>query len=90
VRDAFWLMSKQVGLKAAYDCVKAFSETDLTEDLEKIDVPTLIIQADDDQIVPIDDSGRRSVKIVEDAELSIRARRTVCSRPTRNSSTATC
>jgi non-heme chloroperoxidase len=69
VRDAFWLMSMQVGFKAAYDCVKAFSETDLTDDLKKIDVPTLIIQGDDDQIVPIDDSGRLSVKIVEDAEL---------------------
>jgi len=71
VRDAFWLMSMQVGFKAAYDCVKAFSETDLTEDLKKIDVPTLIIQGDDDQIVPIDDSGRLSVKIVQDAELNV-------------------
>jgi non-heme chloroperoxidase len=71
VRDAFWLMSMQVGFKAAYDCVKAFSETDLTDDLKKIDVPTLIIQGDDDQIVPIDDSGRLSVKIVEDAELNV-------------------
>jgi non-heme chloroperoxidase len=71
VRDAFWLMSMQVGFKAAYDCVKAFSETDLTDDLKKIDVPTLIIQGDDDQIVPIDDSGRLSVKIVTDAELNV-------------------
>jgi non-heme chloroperoxidase len=71
VRDAFWLMSMQVGFKAAHDCVKAFSETDLTDDLKKIDVPTLIIQGDDDQIVPIDDSGRLSVKIVEDAELNV-------------------
>jgi non-heme chloroperoxidase len=71
VRDAFWLMSMQVGVKAAYDCVKAFSETDLTDDLKKIDVPTLIIQGDDDQIVPIDDSGRLSVNIVEDAELKV-------------------
>jgi len=71
VRDAFWLMSMQVGFKAAYDCVKAFSETDLTDDLKKIDVPTLIIQGDDDQIVPIDDSGRLSVKIVEGAELNV-------------------
>jgi non-heme chloroperoxidase len=71
VRDAFWLMSMQVGFKAAYDCVKAFSETDLTEDLKKIDVPTLIIQGDDDQIVPIDDSGRLAVDIVEDAELKV-------------------
>jgi non-heme chloroperoxidase len=71
VRDAFWLMSMQVGFKAAYDCVKAFSETDLTDDLKQIDVPTLIIQGDDDQIVPIDDSGRLSVKIVKDAELKV-------------------
>ncbi len=71
VREAFWLMSMQVGFKAAYDCVKAFSETDLTEDLKQIDVPTLIIQGDDDQIVPIDDSGRLSVKIVKDAELKV-------------------
>jgi non-heme chloroperoxidase len=71
VRDAFWLMSMQVGFKAAYDCVKAFSETDLTDDLKKIDVPTLIIQGDDDQIVPIDDSGRLSVRIVRDAELNV-------------------
>jgi len=73
VRDAFWLMSMQVGFKAAYDCVKAFSETDLTDDLKKIDVPTLIIQGDDDQIVPLDDSGRLSVDIVEDAELKVYA-----------------
>jgi non-heme chloroperoxidase len=71
VRDAFWLMSMRVGFKAAYDCIKAFSETDLTEDLKKIDVPTLIIQGDDDQIVPLDDSGRLSAKIVKDAELKV-------------------
>ena len=71
VRDAFWLMSMQVGFKAAFDCVKAFSETDLTDDLKKIDVPTLIIQGDDDQIVPIDDSGRLSAEIVDDAELKV-------------------
>ena len=71
VRDDFWLLSMQVGFKAAYDCVKAFSETDLTDDLKTIDVPTLIIQGDDDQIVPIDDSGRLSVKIVEGAELKV-------------------
>ncbi|MCU1428174.1 MAG: Non-heme chloroperoxidase [Actinomycetia bacterium] len=71
VRDAFWLWSMQVGFKAAYDCVRVFSETDLTKDLERIDVPTLIVQGDDDQIVPIDDSGRLSVKIVKDAELKV-------------------
>jgi non-heme chloroperoxidase len=71
VRDGFWLMSMQVGLKAAHDCVKQFSESDFNEDLKKIDVPTLIIQGDDDQIVPIDDSGRLSAKIIKDAELKV-------------------
>jgi non-heme chloroperoxidase len=71
VRDAFWLMSMQVGLKAAYDCVKVFSETDLTEDLKGFDVPTLIIHGDDDQIVPIADSALLSSKIVEGAELRV-------------------
>ena len=60
----------QVGLKGAYDCVKAFSETDLTEDLKRIDVPTLIIHGDD-QIVPIDASARRSVELVKDATLKV-------------------
>src|SRR5215216_6689386 len=71
VRDSFWLWSMQVGLKGAYDCVKAFSETDLTEDLRRIDVPTLIIHGDDDQIVPIDASARRSVELVKDATLKV-------------------
>ena len=71
VRDAFWLWSMQVGLKGAYDCVKAFSETDLTEDLQQIDVPTLIIHGDDDQIVPIDASARRSVQLVKDGTLKV-------------------
>ena len=53
VLDTFWLLGMQAGLKNAYDCIKVFSETDLTEDLKKIDVPTLIIHGDDDQIVPI-------------------------------------
>ena len=61
----------QVGLKGAYDCVKAFSETDLTEDLKRIDVPTLIIHGDDDQIVPVDASARRSVELVKDATLKV-------------------
>jgi non-heme chloroperoxidase len=52
-REQFWLQGMSVGLKAAYDCVKAFSESDFTEDLKKIDVPTLFIHGDDDQIVPI-------------------------------------
>lgn len=71
VRDMFWLWSMQVGLKGAYDCIKAFSETDLTEDLKNIDVPTLIIHGDDDQIVPIADSALLSSKIVPNATLKI-------------------
>jgi non-heme chloroperoxidase len=71
VRNAFWLWSMQVGLKGAYDCIKAFSETDLTKDLEKSDVPTLIIHGDDDQIVPIGASAMLSSKIVKDAELKV-------------------
>jgi non-heme chloroperoxidase len=71
IRDAFWLWSMQVGLKGAYDCIKAFSETDLTEDLQRIDVPTLIIHGDDDQIVPIGASARRSVELVPDATLKV-------------------
>ena len=71
MRDEFWLQSMQVGLKGAYDCIKAFSETDLTEDLKKIDVPTLIIHGDDDQIVPIADSAHASSKIVKNATLKV-------------------
>ena len=71
LRDSFWLMSMQVGLKAAYDCVKAFSETDLTEDLKKIDVPVLLIHGDDDQIVPLDDSSRLSAQLVKNGTLKI-------------------
>jgi non-heme chloroperoxidase len=71
LRDSFWAMSMQAGLKGAYDCVKAFSETDLTEDLKKIDVPMLIIHGDDDQIVPIDDSARLSVDIVAGSTLKV-------------------
>jgi len=59
------------GLAGAYFCIKAFSETDLTEDLKRIDVPTLILHGDDDQIVPIDDSARRSAKIVRNATLKV-------------------
>jgi non-heme chloroperoxidase len=71
VLDAFWLWSMQVGLKAAFDCIKAFSETDLTEDLKKFDIPTLIIHGDDDQIVPIGDSALLSSKIIKGARLQI-------------------
>ncbi|MET7741872.1 alpha/beta hydrolase [Streptomyces sp. NPDC005385] len=65
-RDEFWLWSMTVGIKGAYDCVKAFSETDTTEDLKKVDVPTLIVHGDDDQIVPIVSAGAKSSKIVKD------------------------
>jgi non-heme chloroperoxidase len=71
VLDEFWLWSMTVGIKGAYDCIKAFSETDLTEDLKKIDVPTLIIHGDDDQIVPIGASALRSSKMIKDATLKI-------------------
>jgi non-heme chloroperoxidase len=67
----FWLVSMQAGLKNAYDCIKVFSETDLTEDLKKIDVPTLILHGDDDQIVPIGASALMSSKIVKNATLTI-------------------
>jgi non-heme chloroperoxidase len=71
VLDMFWLWSMQVGFKAAYDCIKAFSETDQTEDLKKFDIPTLIIHGDDDQIVPIADSALLSSKLVKDATLKV-------------------
>jgi non-heme chloroperoxidase len=71
LRDSFWLMCMSVGVKGSYDCVKAFSETDTTEDLRKIDVPTLIIHGDDDQIVPIGAAALKSSKIVQDATLKI-------------------
>ena len=71
ILDMFWLLSMTVGLKSAYDCIKAFSETDLTEDLKRIDVPTLIIHGDDDQIVPIADSSLLSAKIVKGATLKV-------------------
>jgi non-heme chloroperoxidase len=70
-RDEFWLQSMSVGIKGAYDCVRAFSETDLTEDLKTIDVPTLILHGDDDQIVPIVASARRSIDLVPNATLKV-------------------
>jgi non-heme chloroperoxidase len=71
LRDSFWLQGMWCGMKAAYDCIKAFSETDFTEDLKKFDVPTLILHGDDDQIVPIDASARQSAKLVKGAKLVI-------------------
>ncbi|MBR7890450.1 alpha/beta fold hydrolase [Burkholderia multivorans] len=69
--DAFWAQGMMGGAYGQYLCVKEFSEVDYTEDLKKIDVPTLILHGDDDQIVPIDDSARLSAKIVKHAELKV-------------------
>jgi len=69
--DAFWMQSMMGGHKNTYDCIKAFSETDFTEDLKKFDVPTLIIHGEDDQIVPIDAAGRASAKLVKGATLKV-------------------
>jgi non-heme chloroperoxidase len=71
VRESFWLQSMQAGFPAAYFCIKAFSESDLTEDLKKIDVPTLILHGDDDQIVPIAASAQLSSKLVKGATLKV-------------------
>ena len=69
--DSFWLQGMQGGNKNTYDCIKAFSETDFTEDLKKFDIPTLIIHGDDDQIVPIGAAAFQSSKIVKNATLKI-------------------
>jgi non-heme chloroperoxidase len=69
--DSFWLQGMQAGLKNAYDCIRAFSETDHTQDLRKFDVPTLFLHGDDDQIVPIDASARLAAKLVPGATLKI-------------------
>jgi non-heme chloroperoxidase len=71
VRQSFWLQGMMAGFPGAYFCIKAFSETDQTEDLKKIDVPTLILHGDDDQIVPIADSALLSAKIVNKATLKV-------------------
>ncbi len=71
LRDSFWLQSMLCGFNAAYECIKAFSETDLTEDLKKFDVPTLILHGDDDQIVPIVASALLSSKIVKGSILKV-------------------
>ena len=69
--DSFWLQGMQAGHKNTFDCIKAFSETDFTEDLKKFDVPTLIIHGDDDQIVPIGAAALLSVKLIKNATLKI-------------------
>jgi non-heme chloroperoxidase len=71
LRDSFWMQGMLCGLKAAYDCIKAFSETDFTEDLKKFDVPTLILHGDDDQIVPIGAAALLSSKIVKGSILKV-------------------
>ena len=71
LRDAFWLQGMMAGFPAAYFCIKAFSETDLTEDLKKIDVPTLVLHSDDDQIVPIGASAMLSSKLIKNATLKV-------------------
>ena len=71
VRDQFWRISMQAGFAGAYQCVKAFSATDFREDLKKIDVPTLVIHGEDDQIVPFAVGGQRTAKMVKGAELKV-------------------
>jgi non-heme chloroperoxidase len=71
VRETFWLLGMQSSVVGSYDCIKAFSETDQTEDLKKIDVPVLVIQGDADQIVPLDDSGKLSSKLVKHGTLKV-------------------
>ena len=70
-RERFWLQGMMGGVKSHYDCVKAFSETDFTQDLKRIDVPTLILHGDDDQIVPIADSSLLSAKLVKNSTLKV-------------------
>ncbi len=69
IREHWWLQGMMGGMKAHYDCIKAFSETDFTEDLKKIDIPVLVLHGEDDQIVPIDAAGRSSAKILKNATL---------------------
>jgi non-heme chloroperoxidase len=71
VRDSFWLQAMQCSIRAAHDCIKAFSETDFTEDLAKINVPTLVLHGDADQIVPFGNSGQVSAKLVRNATLKV-------------------
>ena len=71
VRDDFWRQSMMCGMPGSYLCIKAFSETDLTEDLKRFDVPTLFLHGDDDQIVPIADAAELAVKIVKNGTLRV-------------------
>lgn len=70
-RDQFWRLGMQMGLKSAYDCIKAFSETDFTQDLVALDMPVLIAQGDQDQIVPIKDAALKSIDLVKNATLKV-------------------
>ena len=68
ILEQFWLWSMQAGLKKAYESIKAFSETDQTEDLKKFDVPTLVLHGEDDQIVPVKDSAKKSARLIKGAK----------------------
>lgn len=71
LRDSFWLQGMQGGFKGIFDCIKAFSETDFTEDLKKFTIPTLILHGDDDQIVPIENTAKLSAKLIKNAQLKV-------------------
>jgi non-heme chloroperoxidase len=71
--DSFWLQGMMAGHKNAFDCIKAFSETDYTQDLKRFDKPTLIVHGDDDQVVPIDASARAAARLVSGATLKVYA-----------------
>jgi non-heme chloroperoxidase len=71
VSESFWLQGMMAGFPAAYFCIKAFSETDQTEDLKRMDIPTLIIQGDDDQIVPFANAGPLQAKLIPNAKLKV-------------------
>ena len=71
--DNWWRQGMMCGIKAAYDCIQAFSETDFTEDLNRFDIPTLIMHGDDDQVVPIEASAKLSAKLVQGATLKVYA-----------------
>ena len=68
LRDSFWLQGMQAGFKGAYDCIKAFSETDFTEDLKKFDVPTLVLHGEDDQVVPVKNSAVKAARLIKGAK----------------------
>jgi non-heme chloroperoxidase len=71
IRENWWRQGMMGGVKAGYDCIKAFSETDFTEDLKKMNMPTLVMHGEEDQIVPIDAAGRSSAKILKNATLKV-------------------